>query len=138
MAGLTDLETRFFSFVLSRKRTSVQTGEVQAALAITSNQERKLFSRLAERHMIARVRRGLYLVTPQIPPGSAWSPSEALALTTLMKDQKGRFQISGPSAFSRYGWDEQIPNRTFVYNNRLSGERTVGANEFTLIKVSDN
>ena len=30
---------------------------------------------------------------------------------------------SGPSAFSRYGWDDQIPNRLYAYNNRLSGER---------------
>ncbi|MDZ7619618.1 MAG: hypothetical protein U1E05_21675, partial [Patescibacteria group bacterium] len=40
-------------------------------------------------------------------------------------------------AFQRYGWDEQIPNRVYAYNNRISGDRTVGKVELTLIRVAD-
>ncbi len=100
-------------------------------------QERKLLSRLARRGLITRVRRGLYLVPPRIPAGGRWSPGEALAITSLMKDQAGQYQICGPNAFYRYGWDEQVPNRTYVYNNRISGERQIGPVALTLIKVAD-
>jgi predicted transcriptional regulator of viral defense system len=49
----------------------------------------------------------------------------------------GRYQICGLSAFNRYGFVEQMPNRTYVYNNRLSGDRTIGSLQLTLIKVAD-
>jgi predicted transcriptional regulator of viral defense system len=136
--GLTQLETRFFGYTQSRDKGLVRTGELVARLALTAPQERKLLSRLTRRSLIARVRRGVYLVPRKIPPGGAWSPSEALVLSTLFDDLQGRYQISGPNAFSRYGWDEQIPNQTFVYNNRLSGSRVIGAVRLTLVKVSDD
>lgn len=138
MAGLTESETRFFGYTQSRGQDLVRTGELVDRLGLTTDQERKLFSRLSRRNLIARVRRGLYLVPGQIPPGGSWSPSEALALNTLFADLRGRYQISGPNAFSRYGWDEQIPNRTFVYNNRVSGRRAIGAVQLTLVKVADD
>jgi predicted transcriptional regulator of viral defense system len=138
MAGLSELETRFFGYTQSRGKNLVRTGELVDRLALTAEQERKLFSRLARRSLIARVKRGLYLVPSHIPPGGSWSPSEALALSTLFGDLRGRYQISGPNAFSRYGWDEQIPNRTFVYNNRVSGRRVIGAVQLTLVKVADD
>jgi predicted transcriptional regulator of viral defense system len=54
-----------------------------------------------------------------------------------MEDVKGRYQICGPNAFNRYGFDEQVPARIYAYNNRISGERSVGAVRMTLIKVAD-
>jgi len=54
-----------------------------------------------------------------------------------MADVKGRYQISGPNAFNRYGFDEQVPARVYAYNNRISGERNVGAVRLVLIKVAD-
>lgn len=71
----------------------------------------------------------------RIPPGGHWSPGEYLALATLMEDRDARYQICGPAAFYRYGWDEQIPNRLDAYNTAISGERTIGTSEFSLIKV---
>ena len=94
-------------------------------------------SRLARSGWIARVRRGLYLVPPTLPPGGRWSPGEALALATLIEDQRGKYQICGPNAFNRYGWDDQVPNRVYVYNNRISGDRQIGAVALSLIKVAD-
>ena len=61
-----------------------------------------------------------------------------MALNTLFDDLGGRYQISGGNAFSRYGWDEQIPNQTFVYNNCVSGRRAIGAVQLTLVKVADD
>jgi predicted transcriptional regulator of viral defense system len=88
--------------------------------------------------LIARVRPGLYLVPPQLPLGGSWSPDETLALNTLMEDRQGRYQICGPNAFNRYGFTTQVPNRIYAYNNRISGERTIGAVALTLIKVADD
>lgn len=36
------------------------------------------------------------------------------------------------------GFDEQIPTRLYVYNNRLSGDRSVSTVAITLIKVADD
>jgi predicted transcriptional regulator of viral defense system len=58
-------------------------------------------------------------------------------LNTLIRDRGGRYQICGPNAFNRYGFDEQVPNRVYAYNNRISGERRIGAIALTLIKVAD-
>ena len=35
----------------------------------------------------------------------------------------------------RYGFNSQIPARIYTYNNKISGLRTIGAVELTLIKV---
>ena len=131
------LEAQFFAYVQGEGLQTVETGDVARVLGLTALQERKLLSRLARSGWIARVRRGLYLVPPTLPPGGKWSPGEALALTTLIEDRKGKYQICGPNAFYRYGWDEQVPNRVYVYNNRISGDRQIGAVALSLIKVAD-
>lgn len=77
------------------------------------------------------------MVPPRLPVGGKWSPDETLALNTLMAEKEGRYQICGPNAFNRYGFDEQIPTRVYAYNNRLSGERQIGTVALTLIKVAD-
>jgi len=136
--GLTSLETKLFSYIQSGTSQTVQTRELVEQLGLTLPQEQKVLSRLSRRGLIARVRRGLYLVPRSLPTGGKWSPSEALALTTLIGDRGGRYQITGLNAFSRYGWDEQIPNRIYAYNNRISGERQIGAVQLTLMKVDDN
>lgn len=131
------LETRFFGYTQSQNVRSVETGDLVRVLGITPIQERKLLSRLSRGGLIARVRRGLYLVPPRLPAGGAWSPGEALALTSLINDREGLYQICGPNAFYRYGWDDQVPNRTYAYNNRISGERQIGPVTLTLIQVAD-
>jgi predicted transcriptional regulator of viral defense system len=83
------------------------------------------------------VRRGLYLIPPRLPLGGAWTPDEILAINTLIEDRDGRYQICGPNAFNRYGYDEQVPNRIYAYNNRICGDRAIGAVNLSLIKVAD-
>ena len=125
------------AYLQMRKRRTVRTGELTGPLQLTRDQERELFRRMARGGLIARVRPGLYLVPAQLPLGGSWSPDETLALNTLMEDRRGRYQICGPNAFNRYGFDEQVPTRVYAYNNRISGERTIGAIALTLIKVAD-
>ena len=130
-------ESQLLAYLQMRGQKTVRTGELTAPLRLTRLQERELFRRMARARLIARVRPGLYLVPRQLPLGGAWTPDEALALNTLLEDRGGRYQICGPNAFSRYGFDDQVPSRVYAYNNRISGQRTVGAVELTLIKVAD-
>src|SRR5947209_10812100 len=137
-ATLGPLETQLLAYAQGRQRQSVAAGELVSAFGWTVEQERRVLSRLAGKDLIARVRPGLYLVPPRLPPGGRWSPGEFLALTSLISDQDGSYQISGPNTFYRYGWTEQVPNRVYAYNNRISGDRDIGAVALTLIKVADS
>jgi len=130
-------ETQFLAYLQMRKQQTVKTGELTGPLQLSRDQERELFRRMARGGLIARVLPGLYLVPAQLPLGGSWTPDEILALNTLMADQNGRYQICGPNAFNRYGYDEQVPNRIYAYNNRISGERTIGAISLVLIKVAE-
>ena len=134
---LGQLETRLFAYVQLRRLTALRTGELQEPLQLTGTQERELLSRLERAGLIARVQRGLYLVPRRLPLGGKWSPDEALALKMLIAEKQGRYQICGPNAFNFYGLDDQIPARVYAYNNRLSGERQIGAVALTLIKVAN-
>lgn len=132
------IETQFFAYVQMRQMRKVRTGDVvSSVLRLSPDQERKLLSRLARGGLIARVWQGLYLVPLRLPLGGAWTPTEAEVLNVLMEDRKGRYQICGPNAFNLYGFDDQIPNRIYVYNNRLSGDRQVGSLDIRFIKVAD-
>jgi predicted transcriptional regulator of viral defense system len=130
-------EQLMLAYLQMRKLQTVRTGDLTGPLSLTPDQERELFRRMARGKMIARVRRGLYLVPESLPLGGSWSPDEALAINTLLEDRQGRYQICGPNTFNRYGFDDQVPMRVYAYNNRISGERTIGAVALTLIKVAD-
>src|SRR4051794_33655337 len=121
MASLGPLEMQIFAYLQSRGSQTIETGDFMHAFGWSEAQERGVLSRLARKGLIARVRRGLYLVPPRLPAGGRWSPGEFLALATLINDRGGRYQISGPNAYYRYGWTDQVPNRLHAYNNRISG-----------------
>ena len=130
-------ETLLLAYAQMRKLRLLRTGELTGPLQLSGAQERELFRRLLRGGIIARVRPGLFLVPPRLPLGGAWTPDEAEALNALMADANGRYQVCGPNTFSRYGFDDQIPNLVYAYNNRISGERRVGAVTLMLIKVAD-
>jgi predicted transcriptional regulator of viral defense system len=130
-------ESAMLAYLQMRKRRTVRMGDLTGPLRLTPAQERELFRRMLRGQMIARVRPGLFLVPATLPLGGAWTPTPALALTALMEDRKAQYQICGPNAFNRYGLDEQMPNRVYAYNTRISGGRTVGAVSLTLIKVAE-
>lgn len=130
-------EIQLLAYLQLRKLRTVRTGDLTGPLQISRDQERELFRRMSRGGLIARVRPGLYLVPAQLPLGGSWSPDEVLALNTLMEDTNGKYQICGPNAFNRYGFDEQVPTRTYAYNNRISGDRKIGSVALTLIEVAD-
>ncbi len=132
------LERQLFAYAHLRGMETIRIGDLVEPLRINSKQERELLSRLARGRMIAKVRRGLYLVPPQLPLGGIWSPDEILALNTWMDDREASYQICGPNTFQRYGFDDQVPARIYAYNNRVSEERQIGSVSLTLIKVSDS
>lgn len=131
-------EALLLAYAQMRTLRTLRTGDLTGPLRLSAKQERELLSRLARGGMIARVRPGLYLIPPRLPLGGAWSPGEIKALNALMDDVKARYQICGPNVFNRYGWDEQVPNRVYAYNNRISGHRKVGPVGLTLIKVKED
>jgi predicted transcriptional regulator of viral defense system len=134
---LGELSSRFFAYIQLKQKDTVRTGALSSVLGITESQERSLFHRLANTGWIVRLKRGVYLVPPRIPAGGKYSPGIALILQKLMQEQNGKYQICGPTAFNFYGFDDQIPNVTYVYNNRISGRRTIGSLEFQFTKVAD-
>jgi predicted transcriptional regulator of viral defense system len=129
-------EVAFMAYVQMRDLRTIRSGDLVASLKLSAKQEQDLLSRMNRRGLIAQVRRGLYLVPPKLPLGGIWTPSEAGALGAIMADKQARYQVTGPNAFNRYGFDEQIPSRIYVYNDAISGERTIGHVELTLIKVN--
>ena len=137
MAGnLGKSEAALLAYAQMRGLNLLRSGELLGPLGITKKQEQDLLSRMVRRGLIAQVRRGLYLVPPRLPLGGSWTPDEATALNALMGDKQARYQITGPNAFQRYGYDEQIPSRVYAYNDRTSGERTIGQVALVLIRVA--
>ena len=132
------METQVLAYAQMRQLRTVRRGELVRSLRLSSRQEAEVLSQLSQGGLIARVRRGLYLLPPRLPLGGSWSPDAILALNTLMEDRGARYQICGPNAFNRYGFDEQVPSRLYVYNNCLSGDRAIGTVAITLIKVADD
>lgn len=132
------LETQVLAYGQLRQLRTIRTGELADSLRLSGRQEREVLSRLAQGGLIARVRRGLYLLPPRLPLGGTWGPDEVLALNTLMEDCGAGYQVCGPNAFNRYGFDEQVSTRLYAYNSRLSGDRAIGTVALTLIKVADD
>lgn len=131
------LEMQLLAYVQLRKKDVIHTGEISPVLDISSKQERELLSRMGRSGLIIRLKRGVYLVPPRMPSGGRWVVSEYFILSKLMAMVKGKYQITGPNAFNFYGYDDQVPNRVYVYNNRIFGDKNIGGIEFVFIKTSD-
>ncbi len=134
---LGDLSSRFFAYVQLKRKDIVRTGDLVPVLSISESQERSLLHRLSNSGWIVRLKRGVYLVPPRIPAGGKYSPGVALILQKLMEEEDGKYQICGPTAFNFYGLDDQIPSITYVYNDRISGSRTIGNLAFQFTRVAD-
>ena len=136
--GLGPLEIQFFAYTQMRGKVLVRTGELINILGISKKQEWELLSRMTRTGLIIRLTRGVYLVPSRVPPGGKYGADEYLILEKLMEVLKGRYQVSGPNAFNFYGFSDQVPNRVYVYNNRIYGERRIGNLQFSFIKTADN
>jgi len=134
--GLGNLSSRFFAYTQLKKKAIIRTGDLLKVLGITVSQERDLLRRLSDSGWIVRLKRGVYLVPPRIPAGGRYSPGVGLILRKLMDEYSGKYQVCGPTAFNFYGLDDQVANITSVYNDRISGSRTIGSLVFQFIKIA--
>jgi predicted transcriptional regulator of viral defense system len=74
-----------------------------------------------------------------LPAGGVWSVSPYRILAELMRaSDDGSYQLCGWETFRTYGFTDQVTNRVYVYNTRLSGDRVIGGHAFTFIKVADS
>jgi predicted transcriptional regulator of viral defense system len=128
-------EMQLLAYAQLRKKEFISSGEIAAALDINAGQEWKLLNRMAAAGLIIRLKRGVYLVPSRMPAGGRWTVSSYYILSKLMEVIKGQYQISGPSAFNFYGFDSQVPNRIYVYNDRIFGEKKIGETDFVFIKT---
>jgi len=131
------IEARALAFAQANGGSAFASGELRKGLGLTAAQERKILHRLHRNGLIVRIRRGLYLFPKALPLARPWNPGVHLVISELFAACGGRYQICGPNAFHRYGWTDQVPNRVYIYNNRISGDRRVGMAAMTLIKVAD-
>ena len=127
---------QLLAYAQLRKKEFISSGEIASALDINAEQEWKLLNRMATSGLIIRLKRGAYLVPSHMPAGGRWTVSGYYILSRLMEVLKGRYQISGPSAFNFHGFDDQIPNRIYVYNDRIFGEKEIGGTDFVFIKTN--
>jgi len=132
------LGAQFFAYTQFKRKTLVRQGEIAPALGLTPKQECELLSRLARSRWITRIWRGLYAVPERLPPGGIWSPGAYRTLDLLMQELKGRYQITGATAFNFHGFDNQVPNVIVAYNSRLSGRREIGGVNYLFIKTPND
>lgn len=133
--SLGELELRSLAYVQFRKREFLRVGDLVEGIGLSKSQEYALLFRLEAKGQIVRIKRGIYYVPPQLPPSGRISVSEYFILSKYMEIEKAAYQISGPSAFHRYGFDEQIPNILYVYNDRISEGKTIGGYRFVFIRT---
>jgi len=135
--SLGKLEARILAYTQMRGGGAIGIDELARRVRLSKEQVQRAVARLARDGMVARVSRGKYIFPERLPLGGKWNPGEIVAINALMDDKGGSYQICGPNAFNKYGFSEQIPNRLYAYNNRISGTRTVGGVQLVLIKVDD-
>ena len=128
-------EMQLLAYAQLRKKEIIASGEIASALDVSAEQEWKLLNRMATSGLIIRLKRGIYLVPSHMPAGGRWTVSGYYILSKLMEVIEGQYQISGPNAFNLYGFDDQIPNRIYVYNDRIFGEKQIGGTDFVFIKT---
>ncbi len=133
---LGNLSSQFFAYIQLKNKNVIRTGDIAPVLNITKSQESDLLRRLADSGWIVRLKRGVYLVPDRLPVGGKYNPGSAIILKQLLKEYGGQYQITGPTAFNFYGFDNQVPNMFYVYNNRISGTRRIGNQSYLFIKTS--
>jgi len=129
------LEMQLLAYAQMRKQETIYLDKIAPILGITIKQARELLSRLSRAGIIIRLKRGVYLIPLRMPAGGRWTVSSYYILSKLMEVLKGQYQISGPNAFNVYGFEGQVPNRIYVYNDQIFGERNIGGTDFVFIKT---
>lgn len=128
------LGAKFFAYSQMNSLNLVRLGELQKALGLSAQQERRLLERLNKSGFIFRLQRGIYMVPEKIPAGGFWQPNEYLIIATYMQQHNAKYYIGGLAAFNRHGFSTQIPNQYTVYNDQVSGLKKFGKISVKFIK----
>lgn len=108
---------------------------VRTELRLSPKASRELLDKMNRRGLIVQLQRGLYLIPEKLPPGGTWQPSAELAIFYFLSYKKAQWQETGPGVFQYHGLSEQVANRLFVYNDKVSAIRAFGKLEVQFIKV---
>jgi predicted transcriptional regulator of viral defense system len=134
---LGELVTQLLAWTQNRDVRVVKAGDLVKQLGFTKRQEESLLYSLGKKQRIAKIRRGLYLVPRNIPLGGKWKPSPLIVVAVLMRELGATaWQLTGGVAFQRHGLSQQMSSRIDVYNDKLSGVKTILGQEFRFIKVN--
>ena len=131
------LELKLISYVQMKKIKTLRTGDIFPILGISPQTEKDIFSNLNKKGIIVRLTKGYYLIPNTISPTIYANVSDMEILKYYMEIYDARFMISGPTAIYNYGYTTQIPNRIYVYNNKISGDKEIGRRSFVFMKTSD-
>ncbi len=129
------MEIGFFSWIQLKQKSQVRLPEVETVLGLTKRQAIKLLSRLSQNGLILRIAKGIYLVPNKLPAGGKWGPNKYWVLQQYMNLTNTEYQITGPDAFNKYGYSDQLPFEIAVYNTRFSRNKKIGQLRYQLIKV---
>ncbi|MGK5087255.1 hypothetical protein WDW86_06830 [Bdellovibrionota bacterium FG-2] len=133
---LGELVTQLLAWTQNRDVRIVRSGDLVKELGFTKRQEEAILYSLGKKQRIAKVKRGLYLVPRNLPIGGKWKPLPLVVVSVLMRELgASAWQLTGGISFQRHGLSQQMSSRIDVYNDRLSGVKTILGQEFRFIKV---
>ena len=135
-AKIGELELKLLAYIQLTKSKIVKTGDMVNVLGITQQRENNLLSNLNKKGIVLRLTTGYYLIPDKISPTSNAMISEMETLFYLMKYYDAKYMVSGPTAIYYYGFTTQIPNRIYVYNDKIYGDRQIGGSSFVFMKTS--
>ncbi len=124
--------------LLANGATSTSTAMLKLDLELSDASVRRHVSSAVLERMLLPLQRGRFLLVPERAWGRSWTPSDGVLLKSLIVDAGGAYQFCGPNAFQHFGWDDQVPNRVYAYNTRISGSKSIAGLELNLILVRSN
>lgn len=130
------LEMKAIAYLQSRKIKTLSIGEFKNVLGIAEQTDKDLLSSLSKKGIITRLKAGYYLVPDKISPSSNAIIDEMEILFYLMNYYDAKYIISGPTVIYYYGYTTQIPNRVYVYNDKIYGDKQIGGSSFVFMKTS--
>jgi len=131
-----DLELKLLAYMQLTNSKIIRIGDMVGVLGITKQREKTLLSNLNKKGFILRLTTGYYLIPDKISPSSNAIIDGMEILVYLMKYYDANYMISGPTAIYYYGYTTQIPNRIYVYNDKIYGDRQIGGSSFLFMKTS--
>lgn len=132
---LTPLEGKLMAWAQMREVHCADSDQIRTELRLTPRISRDVLDKMNQRGLIVQLQRGLYLFPQKLPPGGSWQPSPELAICYYLSYKKADWQETGPSVFQYHGLSEQLANRSYVYNDKVSGSKTFGNLQVQFIKV---